>query len=184
MTTLASRAARMSVLVATVLSLPQSARPVLASDALAQVRPMDRRVEALIARGVMRSRTIGKLLDELSRTDVVVYVRSTPRRPGDLAGSMGFMGIGADGRRWLMVTLYGDEGWTTLEDAEDRQLITLGHELRHVLEVAADPGITTATAFAAFYRAIGDEWQKDRVDTQDARIAGRQVAQELSSGPQ
>ena len=112
-----------------------------------------------------------------------MYVRSTPRRPWDLAGSIGFMGVGADGRRWLMVTLYGDEGWTTLEDAEDRQLITLGHELRHVLEVAADPASRPPRRSPPSTGAIGDEWQKDRVDTHDARMAGRQVAQELASVP-
>ena len=184
MTTFASRAARIVVLVATALSCPQFAPPVLASDELEQVRPMGRRVEALVTKGVMRSRTIALLLSELSRTDVVVYVRSTHRRPSDLAGSIGFMGVGADGRRWLMVTLYGDEGWTTLEDAEERQLITLGHELRHALEVAADARIATAEAFVAFYRTIGHEWAKDRVDTHDARLAGRQVAQELGSSPE
>ena len=110
-------------------------------------------------------------------------MRSTPRSPDDLAGSLGFMGIGADGRRWLMITLYGDQGWTTLEDAEDRQLITLGHELRHALEVADDPSVTSLEAFALFYRTIGEEWRKDRVDTEDARLAGRQVAHELSAGP-
>ena len=115
-----------------------------------------------------------RLLDQLARKDVTVYVRSTPRSPDDLAGSMGFMGIGADGRRWLMITLdLGDQGWTTLEDAEDCQLITLGHELRHALEVQTHPAITSLEAFALFYRTIGEEWKKDRVDTDDARLAGR-----------
>ena len=150
MTTSLSRAARMVVLAATALSSLQFARPVIASDALAQVRPMDRRVAALIAKGVDAVANHRETCWTNSPARMsMVYVRSTPRAPADLAGSMGFMGIGADGRRWLMVTLYGDQGWTTLEDAEDRQLITLGHELRHVLEVAAEPGITTATAFVA-----------------------------------
>ena len=79
-----------------------------------------------------------------------------------------------------MVTLYGDTGWTRLEDAEDRQLITLGHELRHVLEVAAAGHITSADAFVSFYRDIGDEWRPSHVDTDDARAAGVQVARELT----
>jgi hypothetical protein len=183
MTTWPSRAARIAVLVATALSSPQFAPSVLASDGFGQARPVDRRVANLMRNGVARSRTIAGLLDQLARKDVTVYVRSTPRSPDDLAGSMGFMGIGADGRRWLMITLYGDRGWTTLESAEDRQLITLGHELRHALEVADDSAVTSPEAFALFYRAIGEEWKKDRVDTADARLAGRQVAQELSAGP-
>ena len=166
MTTFASRAARIVVLVATALSSPQFASPVLASDELEQVRPMGRRVEALVTKGVMRSRTMRCWSSELSRTDVVVYVRSTPRRPSDLAGSIGFMGVGADGRRWLMVTLYGDEGWTTLEDAEDRQLITLGHELRHVLEVAADPRASRPPRRSSPSTGpSATSGQKDRVDT-------------------
>ena len=183
MTTLASRAARVVVLAATALSSPQFALSVLASDGFGQTRPVDRRVANLMRNGVVRSRTIGRLLDQLARKDVTVYVRSTPRSPEDLAGSLAFMGKGADGRRWLMITLYGDRGWTTLEDAEDRQLITLGHELRHALEVADDPTVTSLEAFALFYRTIGEEWRKDRVDTEDARLAGRQVAHELSAGP-
>ena len=113
----------------------------------------------------------------------MVYVRAMPSQPTDLAGSTSFMGQGTDGRRWLMITLYGDRGWTTLEDAEDRQLITLGHELRHVLEVAHNPHITTVATFVAFYRENGDEWMADRVDTDDARAAGSMVARELSYSP-
>lgn len=183
MTTLASRTVRAVALVATVLLTPHFARPAIASGAFGQVRPVDRRVANLIRKGLFRSRTISLLIEELSRTNVVVYVRTTPRQPDDLAGSTGFIGQGADGRRWLMVTLYGDTGWTTLEDAEDRQLITLGHELRHVLEVAGDARITTVDAFVAFYREVGDEWMENRVDTEDARAAGARVARELSYSP-
>jgi hypothetical protein len=138
------------------------------------------RVAQLIQRGMMRSPTIRVLSDALTRTDVVVYVRATRRNPKDLTGSTGFMGRGADGRRWLMVTLYGDSGWTTLEDAEDRQLITLGHELRHVLEVAAADHVTSADEFVSFYRGVGDEWRPSHVDTDAARAAGDQVARELT----
>lgn len=184
MTTLASRTVRAVALAATVLSVPLSARSRSASDEATQLRPMDRRVAQLVHKGRARSRTIALLMADVERTDVVVYIRATPRRPGDLAGSTGFMGVGADGRRWLMVTLYGDTGWTTLEDAEDRQLITLGHELRHVLEVAAEPGITSPEAFAAFYRAIGHEWKPAHVDTADARHAGLRVAAELATSPE
>ena len=184
MTTLASRTARTLALVATVLSSPLFDRPAHASDEFNQVRPVDIRVAQLIQRGLMRSRTIRVLSDEVTRTDVVVYVRATPRSPKDLTGSTGFMGRGADGRRWLMVTLYGDSGWTKLEDAEDRQLITLGHELRHVLEVAREPGITSDEAFAAYFRAIGHEWKPAHVDTRDALAAGHQVAAELGASPE
>ena len=63
MTTLASRAARIVVLAATALSSPQFAISVLASDGFGQMRPVDRRVAKLMRNGVVRSRTIGRLLD-------------------------------------------------------------------------------------------------------------------------
>jgi hypothetical protein len=183
MTTYTTRAVCHLALAATVLLAPLAARPSLASDAFRQVRPVDARVAHLLRKGLRRSRTIGLLLDELARTNVVVYIRTTTRQPDDLAGSTAFIGSGSDGRRWLMVTLYGDAGWTTLEGAEDRQLITLGHELRHVLEVAKDPRITTVDAFFDFYRENGDLWQEARVDTHEARAAGSRVARELSYSP-
>lgn len=155
-------------------------RPLLAADDVRQVRPETRRVARLMDNGVRRSPTIARLLHDVSASDVIVYVRSSHNAPADLAGSTGFMGRGADGRRWLMVTLYGDTAGSTLEEAEDRQLITLGHELRHVLEVAAARHVTSADAFVAFYRDIGDEWRPAHVDTGAARAAGFQVARELT----
>jgi hypothetical protein len=166
--------------VATVLATLHLDRPVLASDELAQVRPVTRRVAELLHNGTQRSPTIARLLQDVADADVVVYVRSSHKEPVDLAGSTGFLGRGADGRRWLMVTLYGDAGWTTLERAEDRQLITLGHELRHVLEVASADHIATVDDFVSFYRNIGDQWRPAHVDTDEAKAAGHQVARELT----
>lgn len=179
MTTRAPRI-RAVLAVATTLAALLAASPSLAEERAGQVRPVTRRVADLIDRGVRRSPTIARLMDTVAASDVIVYVRTSARQPADLAGSTGFMGRGADGRRWLMITLYGDTGWTTLEQAESRQLITLGHELRHVLEVAQTEEIATVDDFVKFYRAAGDEWRPDHVDTEDARAAGQQVARELS----
>lgn len=180
MTTCVPRTPPILALAVTLVAAVLPAGPVLAADEFAQVRPASRRVAHLIYKGVRRSPTIAKLLQDVAATDVVVYVRSSEREPADLAGSTGFMGRGADGRRWLMVTLYGDAGWTSLEAAEDRQLITLGHELRHVLEVAAADHVTSADEFVSFYRDIGDQWRPNHVDTEDAKAAGIQVARELT----
>jgi hypothetical protein len=179
MTTYALHAATAAVLATVLAALPLD-RSVMAADGFEQVRPVTSRVANLIHKGIRRSPTIAKLVQDVSGSDVVVYVRSSRREPADLSGSTGFLGRGADGRRWLMVTLYGDTGWTTLEQAEDRQLITLGHELRHVLEVAAAEYVTSPDDFVSFYRDIGDEWRPAHVDTDDARAAGAQVARELT----
>jgi hypothetical protein len=181
MTNHALRTRAALAVVATVLATLHVDRPAYASDEFAQVRPMTRRVAHLIHKGTRRSPTIARLLQDVAGSDVVVYVRSSRKEPVDLAGSTGFLGRGADGRRWLMVTLYGDAGGTTLEQAEDRQLITLGHELRHVLEVATADQIATVDDFVAHYRRIGDEWRPSHVDTDEARAAGRQVARELTA---
>lgn len=180
MTTRAVRVHAVLAAVATIAATLLADRAVFASDEFAQVRPVSKRVANLIQNGIRRSPTIARFMQVVAASDVVVYVRSSGKAPADLAGATGFMGRGADGRRWLMVTLYGDAGWTTLEDAEDRQLITLGHELRHVLEVAAADHVTSADEFASFYRDIGDEWRPSHVDTDDARAAGDQVARELT----
>ena len=180
MTTCVRRAHAALAAVATALATLLADRPAFASDEFTQVRPVTKRIANLIHNGVRRSPTIARFMQVVASSDIVVYVRSSQKAPDDLTGATGFMGRGADGRRWLMVTLYGETGWTTLEEAEDRQLITLGHELRHVLEVAEANHVTSADAFVSFYRGIGDEWRPSHVDTDNARAAGAQVARELA----
>ena len=151
-------------------------------DAQGQVRPADRRVAALVQRGAFRSRIIDGLLARIARSDVIVYIRSHGRSPAQLAGGTQFMGRSPDGRRWLMVTIYDDEGWTRLEDAETQHLVTLGHELHHVLEVIEHPEIVDRASFEAFYLTNGDVWADKRVETAAARVGGSRVANELRSG--
>lgn len=147
-----------------------------------QVRPVDSRVAHLVRRGAFRSRIIAGLLDRIRRSDVIVYVRARADAPRQLAGCTQFMGRSADGRRWLMVTLFADAGWTRLEDAETRHLVTLGHELHHVLEIVEHPEIVDQASFAAFYTAHGHVWAQRHVETQAARRGGSRVANELRSG--
>jgi hypothetical protein len=63
----------------------------------------------------------------------------------------------------------------------DETIALLAHELRHALEVATDPSVTTRQAFVALYERIGlpVPGSSSRFDTPAAQEMGRMVRREL-----
>jgi hypothetical protein len=122
-----------------------------------RLRVLDRRMSPMVQAGRDQSPSFRALVERLETTDVVVYVECTRLRR-HLDGDLTFVSA-AGGLRYLMVRLAWD---LTLS----RKIATLGHELQHVLEVAARPDIVSAQTMAVAYERFGFTRNRgvDRVD--------------------
>jgi hypothetical protein len=138
------------------------------------VRADSPHVRALIDEGVRRSPTIRALVDQVDRSDVVVYVRMRDLPRVQLDGRLSLLTV-SGGRRYLVVEL-------SCERPREVQLATLGHELRHAVEIADEPSVTDSHALARFFARIGTDmggWQEQAFETAAAASAGRQVHHDL-----
>lgn len=160
------------------LSLPSTGR----ADALVQdnVRPRDALAALLLRIGVEKSSTFRQLVEELDRSNVIVYVdvRQDPHRAPD-GGCLEYIGQGA-GIRWVRASI--DAGTSSLAIAQQHiysLTATLAHELQHARELSGAPAIEDAKDFDTFFRTIGVIVGPNIVDTDAARKVGRVVELEL-----
>jgi hypothetical protein len=138
-----------------------------------RVRSADRRIGQLLATGMDRSPTFAHLVRAVNASDVIVYIEPTRLLPKTLAG------------RLLLLPRAGEQRYLRIQvrvDLPGRELIALiAHELRHALEVAADPTVRDDHGMLALYQRIGraTAGTLHAFDTEEAQIAGRRVRQEL-----
>ena len=98
----------------------------------ARVRPMQKRVEALLSTGMDRSATFRQLVRRIEGSDVIVYVEARHDLRDGVGASMRFVTRSASDR-FLRIQLNADYSNHTL-------VALLGHELQHVVEVAEHAG--------------------------------------------
>ena len=165
------------LLLAFVLAAPATleasdAKPLKA--ALSRVRAADERAAALLSRGLERSQTLRRIVDELETRDVIVYLQMEPAMDRHLAGGVTWV-IATSTVRYVRVSL--NQYLVT-----DARIVALGHELQHVLEIARQPSIVDSKTLAAYYGThgfsnpgYGKGW-----DTQAARDTGNEIRRELA----
>jgi hypothetical protein len=110
------------------------------------VRPLDEQAGRLLEAARDRSPTVRHLLEELARSDLVVYVRFSvvlrpPRATTTLVNAKGPV-------RFIAVTL-------SFPNPLPVAIETLAHELMHAVEIASDPSIRTEADLERFYRTHG-----------------------------
>jgi hypothetical protein len=139
------------------------------------VRPETATLRALTAQAAARSPLVQELIDQLDRSDVVVYIRHRAFGSVLLDGRIGILSA-AGGRRYLVVELACDR-------SELVQMATLGHELHHALEIAAASSIIDSRTLAQFYARIGipshPMGHAQTFETQAAADMGIRVRHEL-----
>jgi len=149
--------------------------PLTAADVLdapqRHVRTESRAVGALLRAGYARSRTFASLLSRLQRGDVIVYIEEMPRLPGALEGRL-LMQPPAHGVRYLRIQI-------ALRGSSADEIATIGHELRHAVEVTDASTVVDERSLAALYRRIGIDRGPNMYDTIEAQETGRQVRREL-----
>jgi hypothetical protein len=133
-------------------------------------------VEQLLAEAMRRSATVRSLVEQLDRSDLVVYVQTRPFKSRLTTGHLIFVSAAA-GRRYVVVEIACGEPWNT-------QLATLGHELHHAVEIADAEWIQSSADMAVFYTyagmSVGVEEGGESFETRGATEAGRRVARELN----
>lgn len=146
----------------------------VAADPLgSHVRGTTPDINALIARGAARSPTFKRLIEELNKSDVVVYLDTRATLPVGLEGRLMFMTT-AGGVRYLHAQVASGLGFESM-------IAVAGHELQHALEVAASPSVRCGDTMRALYQRIGERTgTPDRYDTAGAKSTGRRVRAELS----
>jgi hypothetical protein len=136
-----------------------------------RIRAMDPRVVALMTDGARRSRTFADLILQVQRSTVIVYVEFHTLPPGT-AGRL-LLQSSAGRYRYLRVQVRALM-------PPDEIIAVIAHELRHALEVAADPSVVSSPGLEDLYRRIGFETQVHLgFDTDAARAAGNRVLAEL-----
>jgi hypothetical protein len=157
-----------------------SAPPPLAPDLVhALVTAPTRRVRALhpflatvLAAGIARSPTLGRIVADLEATDVIVQIVATPNLPSTIPGRL-LLVPGAKAYRYLRIQIR-PEGST--EDLIE----TIGHELQHAREIASAPEVRDDAAMERLYRRIGFRGAGEfEYDTVEAHEVAQRVRREL-----
>jgi len=143
------------------------------------LRPEGAVERALLDELTSRTATVRAFVDALDASDVVVYIRHRIFTSTELEGRIGFL---ESERR-----VAGPMRYVVVELACGRsridELVTLGHELRHAVEIANAPEVVDARTLSAHYRRIGvrtsgpTEWE--RFETRAAAEASSEIRREL-----
>jgi hypothetical protein len=132
-------------------------------------------LKQLFDKGMIQSDTFRGLVDRLNRSDLIVCVDSEFFPPVGLAARLLFM-TSAGGHRYLYVGIDGRLNNT-------QQLVFLGHELQHAVEIAGGAEVVDPLSLEHLYRRIGIErvagGREGRLDSLQAIEIGHRVSNEL-----
>jgi hypothetical protein len=136
----------------------------------ARVRGVSPRMVTVINEATARSKTFGALVDQIGRTDGIVYVAE------------GQCGHGVGACLLLTMTLMGPNRVLrilvdpTKEDCE--RMGSIGHELQHAVEVLGHRSIRSGSAMTLLYKKEGSR-EGGHFETDAAIKAGNAVRAEL-----
>lgn len=140
----------------------------------ARVRAADGRTAAILRDGLNRSETVRALVEELERSNVIVYLEIQWNLKRGLAGNLAWVAA-TKTFRYVRISL-------NPELTADAMVATLGHELQHAVEIARERSIVSGEAMAGYYERNGlditSHWHG--WDTLAARRAGEDVRRELN----
>jgi hypothetical protein len=141
------------------------------TEASPRVRSSMPRIVALLSEASMRSRTFRGLVSSIERTDGIVYVEPGRCRHG-VRACLSLSITAAGGFRILRVLI--DAAGDVFE-----LMATIGHELRHALEILTEPTVRTTEQAYLFY-AREAATNREAFETAAAIRAGLTVEQELA----
>lgn len=163
--------AALAVVISAVVMAPLAAAPKAPVNPYAHVRAMQKDAADIVAQGMAQSPTFRRLVNQLERSDVIVYVDLRPDMRDSIGGSLRFLAKSAT-HRFLRVQL-------NRADAPLWRVALLGHELQHAVEVAEAGDVGTSEDLRALYHRIGVRTGPDAYDSTAARDAGYTVRNEL-----
>jgi hypothetical protein len=137
----------------------------------ARVRAEDRALSTLIRQATDQSATFRGLVEAIHATDGIVYVVRGQCGHGVRACLFLWMAAAGPNRMLRMVV-------DSSRQADIETMASLGHELRHALEVLAEPSVRTGAGMFNFYRHSGAV--QGVFETEAAIAAGDAVYIELN----
>ena len=141
--------------------------------AWSRTRPISPGAITLLKDAVDHSAIVEDLLEQIERTDLVVYL--TDSMPGVFVGPKSTMVFlsGDTANRYLLIRL------DAKRLPQPERIAALGHELHHALEVASAPEVKGASDLAGLYRRIGWETSKGRFESRGAQATGLRISKHL-----
>jgi hypothetical protein len=137
-----------------------------------RVRSSHAYLRAMIDQAVARSSTFRRIVDAIEATDGIVYVEHGDCKHGVRACLVLDVTVAAGYRILRVIVDARQPDWDVMA--------SVGHELRHALEVLEDPGLADTPSVYLFYAQAHQE--KDRpFETRAAIDAGLAVRNEVSS---
>jgi hypothetical protein len=150
-----------------------------AEPALERVRAETPEIRALLGELIARSPTALRLVDRLRQSDVIVYVRSRWFASDAVSGHVGVLPSDAQ-HHFLIIEL-------ACRRTQLQQMVALGHELRHAVEIADAGSVTDVASLSALYRRIGESVSVsgalEAYETNAAVEAARRIRAEIIDGP-
>jgi hypothetical protein len=144
----------------------------IADQSLSRVRSPHPEILDLITVGAIRSATFRTLVAAIDATNGIVYIEQGPCGHGVRACLIA-VSSAAD-QRVLRIRVRSTR-------LDDRLIATIGHELRHALEILADPTLISTQAMLHFYLRQGSRSRGGAIETDAAVRTGQGVIAELAS---
>src|SRR5436190_9913799 len=139
---------------------------------ISRVRSGDPSITALIERGLTHSPTLHRLVASVEASDGIVYVESG-QCPVRVAACLLNWMKSSGGSRFVRIIVDRKR-----LGSDWRQLVAIGHELQHVLEVLDDRFVTDGRKMFFFYQQYAPTLQA-QFETQAAIEAGLSIRKEL-----
>lgn len=136
------------------------------------VRTLDRRVADALAEGVRRSATFEQLVTALDTSDVIAYIEFAHDLPSTTLGRL-ILATRSQANRYVRIHV---RPALTM----DELIATIGHELRHAVEIAEAPIIRDEASMRRYYQRAGaGRSHGTGFETRAAQDAGYRVRSEL-----
>jgi len=178
-TFLAARAAAIFSLTVALHPVPSFAQEIgsLVQPPMARVRSNHPGLAAIMAEAARRSATFRRLVDTIDASDGLVYVDEGTCGHGVKACLT--LGVQVAGPHRLLRILIDPRR----KRSGCELMASIGHELKHAIEVLGEPGVRDFdAAYAFFERESPADRTKGRFETQAAVRTGLQVDREACSG--
>jgi hypothetical protein len=152
------------------IALPQPPAPALVS-ATSQVRSRSSTLLSVVARAGEMSPTFRSLVEIINANDSIVFLEPGPCRNGVLACLVTVDTVA--GQRVFFVKV-------SVKRSERELMPTIGHELRHVIELLSDQAVTNYSSMYFFYKLKGDRpGTSTSYETNAAVRTGEAIAREI-----
>jgi hypothetical protein len=136
------------------------------------VRSSNPAIRALIVRATEQSATFRRMVETITASESVVYVEYGTCRHYVKACLVNVTGTGAHRILWVKI-----DDRKTDRDA----MASIGHELRHTIEVLGERAVTSGAAMYLFYRREGSMGTTGAFETAAAIKAGDTVRAEMKA---